>query len=66
VLVDDSAANTFANAKHNSTGLAGLAKVVSIYYPYQNSYIGDSASDSSKIAGRGFKSPNTFDLEKDN
>jgi len=65
-VLDDSAANTFANAKHNSVGKSGLAKVVDIYYPYVNSFGGDSAADFSKDAGKGIRSTNTFDLEKDN
>lgn len=65
-LLDDSAANTFANAKHNSVGKSGLAKVVDIYYPYVGNYGGDSAGDYTKDAGNGIRSVNTFDLEKDN
>lgn len=65
-LLDDSAANTFANAKHNSVGKSNLGKVVSIYYPYTGVYGGDSAGSQYKDAGRGVKSVNTFDLEKSN
>ena len=64
VLLDDSAANAFANAKHNSTGKSGLADVVDFYYPFKDQYGGDSASDSVKNRGKGVKSVNTFDLEK--
>lgn len=66
VLLDDSAANTFANAKHNSVGKSGLAKVVAIYFPYTGTYGGDSAGSDSKSVGLGVRSVNTFDLEKDN
>lgn len=72
VLLDESAANTFANAKHNAVGKSGLAKVVNIY----NTYIGAFGSDSgaggfagpfpSKARGVGIGSTNTFDLEKSN
>jgi hypothetical protein len=65
-VIDESAANTFANAKHCSVGKSGLGKVVSIYIPYTNTYGGDSAQSSSKSAGRGVRSVNNFDLEKDN
>jgi hypothetical protein len=65
-VLDDSAANTFANAKHNTVGKSGLAKVVSIYFPYTGVYGGDSAQSSVKQFGRGLRSVNTFDLEKDN
>lgn len=65
-VLDDSAANTFANAKHNSVGKSYLAKIVSIYLPITGSYGGDSANSSVKALGRGVKSVNTFDLEKSN
>ena len=65
-LLDDSAANTFANAKHNTVAKSGLAKVVSMYFPYTGTYGGDSAQSSVKQYGKGLRSVNTFDLEKDN
>lgn len=65
-LLDDSAANTFANAKHNTVGKSGLARLVSMYFPYTDVYGGDSAKSSTKQYGKGVKSVNTFDLEKDN
>jgi len=66
VLLDDSAANTFANAKHNSTGKSGLARVVDFYFPFTGQFGGDSVADSAKNRGKGVKSVNTFDLEKNN
>ena len=65
-LLEDSAANTFANAKHNSVGKSGLAKVVSIYYPFTGSYGGDSADGDTKEYGAGLRSVNNFDLKKIN
>jgi len=65
-VLDDSAANTWANAKHNSVGKSGLAKVVSIYFPYTDVYGGDSATSNYKNYGKGVKSVNTFDIERDN
>lgn len=65
-LLDDSAANTFANAKHNSVGKSGLARVVSIYFPYTDIYGGDSAKQEVKNYGKGLRSVNSFDLERDN
>lgn len=65
-LLDDSAANTFANAKHNSVGKSGLAKVVNIYFPYTDVYGGDSSKQESKNYGKGLRSVNSFDLERDN
>ena len=65
-VLDDSAANTFANAKHCSVGKSGLGKVVSIYFPYTEHFGGDSARSSVKQYGKGLRSVNNFDLEKDN
>lgn len=66
VMVDDSASNLFANAKHCSIDKSGLAKSVTIYFPYTNTFGGDSANSSVKAFGKGYKSSNTFDLERDN
>lgn len=65
-ILEDSAANTFANAKHNSVGKSGLAKVVNIYYPFTGSYGGDSADGDTKAYGAGVRSVNNFDLKKTN
>lgn len=65
-VLDDSAANTFANAKHCSVGKSNLPKVVSILHPVTQIYGGDSADASAKSYGKGFKSSNSFDLERDN
>ena len=62
-LLDDSALNTFANAKHNTVGKSGLAKVVEGYYDI-NSIGGDSFNTYSY--GQGVASINNFDLKKDN
>lgn len=64
-FLDESAANTFANAKHNTVGKSGLTKLVEIYLPYGNIAGGDTVVDvSKKPRGRGIGSLNTFDLEK--
>lgn len=60
VLLDESAANVFANAKHCSVGKSGNSKLVSIYYPYNAVQVGSSYTET------GVKSPNTFDLQRDN
>ena len=65
VFLDESAANTFANAKHLSVGKSGLAKMVQIYGPY-TAAMGDSAINSNKQYGRGYKSSGQFDLGKAN
>lgn len=61
VMLDESAANVFANAKHCAVGKSGNNKLVSIYYPYYNTPIGDSYNNNI-----GIKSINNFDLQRDN
>ena len=61
-FLDDSAANTFANAKHNAVGKSGLANTVRIYDPFDTGFGGDSLAD--KTSGRGVASVNKFDLRK--
>jgi hypothetical protein len=58
VLLDESAANTFANAKHCAAGKSNAAKTVAIYYPYRLVNQGDSA------ATWGIGSVNMFDIER--
>lgn len=60
ILLDESAANVFANAKHCATGKSGNAKLVSIYYPYNVAKFGDSYNS------LGIRSVNNFDLQRDN
>lgn len=60
VLLDESAANTFANAKHCAVGKSNNSKLVSIHYPYTDIQVGSSYTQT------GVKSPNTFDLQRDN
>lgn len=62
---DESAAETFANAKHCSVGKSGLAKLVSISLPYKLS-VGDCAGDSLKSSGFGYIVSNNFDLRRVN
>lgn len=64
--LDESASESFANAKHCAVGKSGLAKLVSINFPYYNVSIGDSATNANKALGRGLKSLSLFDLERDN
>jgi hypothetical protein len=60
VFLDESSSDLFANAKHCSTGRSGNAKLVSIYYPYSAVQFGSSYNT------KGLKSPNLFDLHRDN
>jgi hypothetical protein len=62
IILDESAAETFANAKHCSAGKSNLAKTVNIYYPYH----GDTGGiikfgDHALLYGIG--SVNIFDAE---
>lgn len=65
-LLDESAAHTFANAKHCSVGKSGLAKLVNIYFPYEEYEGGESASTAYKALGNGVLSVNVFDLNRNN
>ena len=62
-VLDDSALNTFANAKHNTVGKSGLGKVVQGYYA-TSAFGGDS--NNNYDYGLGLASINNFDLKKDN
>jgi hypothetical protein len=62
-FLDDSALNTFANAKHNTVGKSGLAKVVEGYYS-TSAFGGDSFNEYNYSTG--LASINNFDLKKDN
>jgi hypothetical protein len=64
--LDESAANLFANAKHNTVGKSNLAKVVSIYFPYVDTPIGGDSSPEAVGKPLGLASVNNFDLEKNN
>jgi hypothetical protein len=64
-ILDESAAETFANAKHCSTGKSNSPKLVTIYYPYNRENSNQVLyGDSSKLLGLG--SLNLFDMERNN
>ena len=70
-VLDESAANAFANAKHNAVNKSNLAKVVHILYPYTDGHrvgtdSGGSWTDDDARPGLGLASVNYFDLEKNN
>ena len=67
-MLDDSAANAFANAKNASLGSSGRPKKVTIYQSGGATGGGNYGSEaySDGAHGRGFKSSNIFDLERDN
>jgi hypothetical protein len=60
-ILDDSAMNTFANAKHNTVNKSGLANVVTRYEPY-DALPGDSTI--LKEYGTGVVSVTNFDIRK--
>tara|TARA_R100001480_G_scaffold134958_3_gene132077 strand:+ start:13616 stop:17176 length:3561 start_codon:yes stop_codon:yes gene_type:complete len=62
--LDESAANAFANAKHNSVGKSGLGRVVEIFLPTDR--LGGESPRTDLPYGLGLLSVNNFDLTKDN
>ena len=70
VVLDESAANTFANAKHCSTDYSGRKKFVTINRAttsvHGEGHAPDVTSDNSLSGlGSGFKSSNVFDIGRD-
>ena len=64
-LLDESASNTFANAKNASTGSSGRPRKVTLYRSRAND--ADRVSEASEgDTVKGFKSANIFDLKRDN
>jgi hypothetical protein len=64
ILLDESAAHTFANAKNGAMGTSNRSKICRIYIS-RKAYRGEAAGASDeKSFGRGFTSPNVFDLER--
>ncbi|MAG26550.1 hypothetical protein CMI47_13475, partial [Candidatus Pacearchaeota archaeon] len=65
VFLDESAANTFANAKNGSLGTSNRPKLVSIYKSVTTA--GGEGYDASAAGfGAGYHSNNIFDLERSN
>ena len=63
VMLDESAANTLANAKNGATGKSGRNKICTIYQAHK-SLAGEAQDNSTTTYGRGFKSANVFDLSR--
>lgn len=63
ILLDDSASNTFSNAKNASIPILGRPKLVNIYRATTEE--GGSASLATSGFGAGFKMHNIFDFNKD-
>jgi hypothetical protein len=66
IRLDESAANTFANAKHAAQGKYGTNKLVTIYKAIRQPT--GEGYDADKVAGhgQGFLSANIFDLDRNN
>jgi len=63
-ILDDSGANMFANAKHNSVDKSLLGKRVEIFFPMDT--FGGDTNQTGLAGGTGLLSINNFDLKKDN
>ncbi len=67
IRLDESAADIFANAKHNAIRKSGRHPLLTIYRSRGSSEIGSQAYDAPGYTrGKGFKSSEIFDLRRDN
>ena len=64
VLLDESFANTFNNAKHCNTNYSGRKRLVNIYKA-STGYYGEAFPGEVSGYGLGFRSTNLFDFERD-
>lgn len=64
ILLDESAANTFANAKNGAMGTSNRPQICTIYSSKIDS-TGESKSSSTTHEGSGFRSSNIFDINSD-
>lgn len=65
VRIDESASNTFANAKHCSHKVGGRPPLLSIYRA-TTEQDGEGRSNDTNGTGRGFRSANIFDFDRRN
>jgi hypothetical protein len=65
IWLDESAANTFANAKNATMGTSGRLKLVNIYRAITEDQ-GEGSDATTTKHGKGFFSANIFDLDRDN
>ena len=65
IRLDDSAANTFANAKNGAMGTSNRPQICSIYLS-NTSITGEGKLPNTNALGSGFKSPNIFDILEEN
>jgi hypothetical protein len=67
IRLDESAADTFANARHNAIQKSGRVPLVTIYRSRNSTSTGSQAFDAGYDKfGNGFKSSEIFDLRRDN
>lgn len=64
IILDESAANTFANAKNGAMGTSGRSKICTIIGSHKSTG-GEGKSNSSATYSRGFKTVNVFDIGRD-
>lgn len=65
IVLDESAANLFANAKNGAVGNSNRPQICMIYSAKTTS-TGEAKYNSASTLGNGFKSPNIFDLLEEN
>jgi len=63
IMLDESAANTFANAKNGAMGTSNRPQICTIY---DNRTIDTGEASINKLFGIGFMSPNVFDILEEN
>jgi len=65
IMLDESAANTFANSKNGAMGTSNRPQICTIYIARNDQY-GEGREFYAAALGRGFKSPNIFDILEEN
>lgn len=65
IILDESGANLFANAKNGAMGTSNRPRICMIYSAKTNQS-GEARTSSAGIKGKGFKSSNIFDLLEEN
>lgn len=64
IMLDESAANTFANAKNGAAARSGRSKICTIFKPYTGKIEGDSSN--TRGFSKGLQSITNFDLDRNN
>jgi len=65
IMLDESAANTFANAKNGAMGTSNRAQICTIFNA-NTGITGEGKQSSIDALGSGFRSPNLFDILEEN